>query len=680
VLGVYAHYRNRNQSLRTDEDFPVGSGTGTWFDYDTAFSRNLGWLSAADQARLRHSRVAIAGVGGVGAVHLMTLARLGISRFHLADMDHYELANFNRQISASQRTLGQHKAEASLMLAREINPEIEAKLFNEGICEENIDAFLDGVDVYVDGLDFFVLDIRRKLFARARERGIAALTAGPLGFGTGYIIFTPQGMSFEDFFRFEGKAQEQQYLHFLFGLTPWPMHMRYLADTGRVDLARKRGPSTIIACQLCAGVAGASVVKLLLGRGPLYAAPYYHQFDPYLDRYRRGFLRWGNAGPLQRLKLFLVGALLNKWGRQAPAADPDVDAKTDILTRILSHARWAPSPDNSQPWRFERRTDMSLRVHIDRESDNPYQYRQSETIWLSIGMLVEALALAASHYRYQLHIDAISADSVDMHFDFDEALAKDPLSDWLKARTVDRSAYQKTSLTQAQRSALESELGKNLQVQWMITPEERRTIGALNARATNVRLHSPACFAVHQNIIDWDARFSETGIPSQALGLPSWMLPMMRWALRKWTYMRLALKMGAARMSALMMDEKAARHCAAFMLIATKTPLEDDKARLHAGRQLMRLWLRATELGLAFQPCLAPIWLASQRNAATASPLEPLFHHHATDMAAEIVRVSGRAAEDMLFIVRLGKPVHWKLSARSIRLPLIYLWKERPPR
>lgn len=667
-----------NQSLGMNEELPVGAGTGNWFDYDTAFSRNLGWLSAADQARLRQSRIAIAGVGGVGAVHLMTLARLGISHFHLADLDHYELANFNRQVSASRRTLGQHKAEASLMLAREINPEIEAKLFCEGISEDNIDAFLDGVDVYVDGLDFFVLDIRRKLFSRARARGIPALTAGPLGFGTGYIIFTPQGMSFEDFFRLEGKAAEQQYLHFLFGLTPLPMHMRYLADEGRVDLAGKRGPSTIIACQLCAGVAGAAVVKLLLGRGPLYAAPYYHQFDPYLDRYRRGILRWGNGGPLQRLKLFAVGALLKSWGRQAPPSEPDVDVHTDILTRILAQARWAPSPDNSQPWRFERLAPLAVRIHVDRESDNPYQYRQSETIWLSIGMLVEALALAASSFQHGLHVQAITAHSLDVIFSPDAQVQKDPLADWLKARTVDRGPYQCTPLNSALCAALETELGPLLQAEWKTTDKERLSIGRMNAQATYVRLHSPACFTVHQNIIDWQARFSQTGIPAQALGLAGWMLPPMRWALKRWSHMRLALQLGAARLSSRMMDEKAARHCAAFLVITAKKPVQEDAARLEVGRHLMRIWLQAARQGVAFQPCLSPLWLASQRHAETASLLEPIFYHHATQMAEHVLASTGHQAEDIMFIARLGHPKTWKLRARSIRLPLAHLWKESP--
>ena len=54
------------------------------FDYATAFSRNLGWITADEQARLRKKRVAIAGLGGVGGFHLLALARLGA--IHIENM------------------------------------------------------------------------------------------------------------------------------------------------------------------------------------------------------------------------------------------------------------------------------------------------------------------------------------------------------------------------------------------------------------------------------------------------------------------------------------------------------------------------------------------------------------------------------------------------------------------
>ncbi len=67
------------------------------FDYAQAFSRNLGWITEAEQLRLRYATVAIGGMGGVGGHHLLALARMGVGNFRIADYDNFELVNFNRQ-------------------------------------------------------------------------------------------------------------------------------------------------------------------------------------------------------------------------------------------------------------------------------------------------------------------------------------------------------------------------------------------------------------------------------------------------------------------------------------------------------------------------------------------------------------------------------------------------------
>lgn len=76
---------------------PQGTGTDSLdlFDYSKAFARNLGLVQPDEQHRLQQSVVAIAGLGGVGGVHLTTLARLGIGGFHIADFDSFEIQNFN---------------------------------------------------------------------------------------------------------------------------------------------------------------------------------------------------------------------------------------------------------------------------------------------------------------------------------------------------------------------------------------------------------------------------------------------------------------------------------------------------------------------------------------------------------------------------------------------------------
>lgn len=651
---------------------PRGNADGAsgWFDYGTAFSRNLGWLTDQEQARLRRSRIAIAGMGGVGGIHMLTLARMGVGNFSIADMDRFELVNFNRQMGASLRTLGKPKVHSVLMLAREINPEIDARVFDEGVTEDNLDAFLDGCDAYIDGLDFFVLDIRRKLFARARERGIPAITAGPLGFGTGFIIFTPDGMSFEDYFRFEGCTPEQQYLRFLFGLTPWPRHMRYLGDRARVDMDNKRGPSTAAACQLCAGVAATQAVKLIIGRGKVWPAPHYHQFDPFDDRYLRGRLRWGNAGPVQQVKLFLADRLMKHWKRAARAPEREIDADVPFMERLLEAARWAPSPDNSQPWRFEVTGPLSLTVRIDRETGNPYQYRTAEPNMLAVGMLVEALALSASQHGFALDWSLADSDRLMITLHRKAGLLADPLAQQLVARSVDRGAYRRTPLTRADKDALAQALGPGYRLHWIESQWDRLRLGRVNAAATRVRLRSPACHAVHEKIIDWASDNSETGLPARAIGIDPLARWLMRWAMASWPRMDLVNRLGAPLYAALEMDVRPAWASAAFVQIEPLAAVDSDARRIGAGRAVMRLWLEATARGLALQPALAPLWLAAQGDAATASGLEPALAAASAEIAAEFQCATGNVPTKILFQARLGYAKGGKAKPRSVRRPL----------
>ena len=271
-------------------------------------------MTAEEQARLKSARVCIAGLGGVGGVYLLTLARLGVGAFSIADFDTYALANFNRQAGATVSSLNRPKIDVMLAMARDINPELDIRVFADGLQADNLDAFLAQGDVYLDGLDFFALDIRRQVFARCRAKGIPATTVAPLGLGAALLNFMPDGMSFEDYFRFEGHSEDEQALRFLVGLSPAMLQMSYLVDPSRVDLANRRGPSTVIAVQLCSGIAAAQVLKLILRRGRVVAAPRGLHFDAYRDRLRHTWRPGGNHNPMQRLLFRLAKRRLRPTG------------------------------------------------------------------------------------------------------------------------------------------------------------------------------------------------------------------------------------------------------------------------------------------------------------------------------------------------------------------------------
>lgn len=276
------------------------------FHYETAFARNIGWLTHEEQQLLRAKRVAIAGMGGVGGFHLLTLIRLGLERFNIADFDHFELANFNRQAGASVSTLGRPKVEVLAGQALDINPAADVRTYPNGINEQSMSDFFTGADIYVDGLDFFAFEARQRVFDYCSKHNIPAVTVAPLGLSAALLNFLPGHMNFEGYFQLAGRPELEKAVRFLVGLAPALLHRHYLADPSQVDLAKRRGPSTVVACQLCAGVASAEVLKILLKRGKVWCAPHGIQFDAYRNKVAHTWRPGGNRHPLNRIAIALA--------------------------------------------------------------------------------------------------------------------------------------------------------------------------------------------------------------------------------------------------------------------------------------------------------------------------------------------------------------------------------------
>ena len=271
------------------------------FDYNEAFSRNLGWVTPQEQQRLHGARIAVAGMGGAGGVHVQALARLGVGAFNLTDFDSFELANFNRQAGAAMSTIGQPKVDVMRGFALDVNPETDVRVFPNGIDENNLADYLDGVDLLIDAIDFFANAMRPALYRAARERGIPVVCSAPLGAGASLICFQPGGTRFEDYFGFAGCDDITMAVRFMVGMSPRLPQRHYLVYPEIVDFVKHRVPSLGMACQFTAGMAVTAAMKLLLKRGIVKGAPHSYQFDAYLGRFYRCWRPGGYRNPLQKL-------------------------------------------------------------------------------------------------------------------------------------------------------------------------------------------------------------------------------------------------------------------------------------------------------------------------------------------------------------------------------------------
>lgn len=647
------------------------------FDYREAFSRNLGWLTELEQDVLRAKRVAVAGLGGVGGSHVLTLARLGIGNFTLSDLDQFELANFNRQAGAYVSTLEQPKLDVVAGMALDINPELDIRRFDGGVSEENINAFLEDVDIYVDSLDFFAFKARRMVFAACAERGIPAITAAPLGMGVAFLSFMPGKMTFEEYFRLDGQPEEEQALRLMLGLAPAGLHMAYLVDDSRIDFEAQKGPSTPMGCELCAGVAATQALKILLNRGQVPCAPRGLHFDAYRNKLSKTWRPWGNRNPLQQLMLGIARKRIMARP-PSPVSPPQSEAPAAPINRVLERGRWAPSGDNEQPWRFEIVDDFNAVIHAHDTRNWCVYDLDGTSSQIAVGALLETLSLAASATGLTANFrrrpdTSDEALEIGVSLQPDETAAADPLAPFIEARVTQRRPFTTRPLAPAQRQALERAVGEGYRVIWL-EGKQRAKMAKLLFHNAHIRLTTPEAWEVHRRNIEWGARFSEDRLPEYALGVDRMTGKVMRWVLASWQRVRTMNRFFAGTWPPrLQMDLLPGMRCAAHFVIVADQPLAEVDDYIAGGRAMQRFWLEATRQGLQFQPAMTPVIFSryvTQGRKFTEVTSETEL---ARQLAARLDDVLG-PDQDALRRVFMGRVGFGTTpDSRSTRLPLASL-------
>lgn len=631
--------------------------------YRTAFSRNIGLFTEAEQDLLRRACVAIAGLGGVGGLHLITLARMGVGAFHLADMDVFEPVNVNRQYGAKVPSFGRPKLDVMMEESLAVNPHLEIVAFPEGLTEENLDRFLDGAHVVLDGLDFFNFDVRRLLFNRAREKGVYVVTAGPLGFSAAVLVFSPfEGMTFDEYFAIGSSlTEEEKLLRFAIGLAPRPTHLGYL-DMRHVSLSRRAGPSLASACQLCAGAAATEAAKILLGRGPVWPVPYYLQIDPYTWTLRRGRLWMGNRNPIQKLKETVItrfvlideSAKPSRLGhfvhlvlqkksifthdladcrpRLSVPSEPvkNLPLPEPVLNYLLDAAVQAPSGDNAQPWKFSVHGE-AVRVSVDRERDRSFFNVDQVASLIACGAAVENLRIAATRFGLNVRVQVpLDAGPEDFHADLalePADMAPDPLHDAIWKRHTNRKPFGTTRLSPLAAASLLQAADTFPEAQLHLV-QDRRRIKKLahlvylvdRIRSEDRRLHEHLHRMIRYS--DAEAHRTRDGFPLKNLEAGRAGELFLRLS-RPWAVMNILNRLGMGRAVAHHAARGMAGSAAAGLLTVSGSGPKDF---FLGGRALQRIWLTATAHGLSFQPMTAVtlFWTRYQRQGL--SPFLPKHH------------------------------------------------------
>lgn len=124
------------------------------YSYEELFARSIRLIGPECQERLRQSRVAVFGAGGVGSFAIEALCRAGVGGLLLIDKDVVDPTNINRQLHATAKTIGQSKVELMRARALDINPEIDVET-HEMFFLRHEDAFVldSGCDYIIDAID-----------------------------------------------------------------------------------------------------------------------------------------------------------------------------------------------------------------------------------------------------------------------------------------------------------------------------------------------------------------------------------------------------------------------------------------------------------------------------------------------------------------------------------------------
>lgn len=118
------------------------------------FERLITLIGEDNVNKLKKANVLIVGLGGVGGYALETLVRSGIYNLTIVDGDIVELSNLNRQIISKRDVIGRPKALVAQARTLEINPDVNLKVINQFIREDNFSLLnIDSFDYVIDACD-----------------------------------------------------------------------------------------------------------------------------------------------------------------------------------------------------------------------------------------------------------------------------------------------------------------------------------------------------------------------------------------------------------------------------------------------------------------------------------------------------------------------------------------------
>lgn len=346
-----------------------------------------------------------------------------------------------------------------------------------------------------------------------------------------------------------------------------------------------------------------------------------------------------------------------------------------VCEQILELARWAPSGDNTQPWRFEIKGEHEVVIHGFDTRDHCVYDLDGHPSQMALGALLETTRVAATGHGLRADVTrrldlADETPTFDVRFVADAAIQPSPLIPFITTRAVQRRPMSAKALTPEQKSLLETSIASQYEIVWFETLGERWKIAKIMFNNAKLRLTMREAYEMHRSVIEWNVRFSEDKIPDQAVGVDPMTAKLMHWVMQSWPRVEFFNTwLAGTIMPRVQLDLIPGLACAAHFGLAAKAVPQSIDDYVAAGRAMQRFWLEAARLGLWVQPEMTPVIFSrynrEQRQFTSNASARELGIRLASDFTAFL----GEAwATRLVFFGRSGTgpaPV-----ARSTRMPL----------
>lgn len=348
--------------------------------------------------------------------------------------------------------------------------------------------------------------------------------------------------------------------------------------------------------------------------------------------------------------------------------------------RVLAAARWAPSGDNLQTWRFRILGEHSARITTWDTSDHvPYDHGGAATR-LSLGMLFESIRIAASGEGMSADIRRDGGSDSAAEFSLgllpDPGVRPDPLLPALARRATNRGWLSTRAVPEGDLARLAAAAAP-LRLRWFAGAGGRWAMARLLFAHARVRLRARELWLVHRAVLDWENPLSTDRLPVATLPIDPVLRRTMRWAMASWGRIS-ALNRWAAGdlMPALELDLLPAMRCASHVVFVAPEGDPSFAGQVAAGAAIQRFWLTASSLGLQLQPSYTPVAFHAWASSGGRFSADPAIGAAVQRLSGRWRRLLGDDAGRAVFAMRLG--YGGDPRSRSMRLDMERLQGGRP--